>query len=275
MSKSAKETRGYYSILQYVPDPERAEGVNIGVILFCPEKNFLRIRTTVRSDRVRRFFGRRPDTDLNLSRLNAFKTAFEERVAIEAARMRTLEDFRGFIKTRANQLRLTEPRPVKLEDPESELSNLYELLVEDTRRGAAPTPRSTSQIKARFNELIKQRGLESVVQKNVEIELPLLGEKRDYPFAFLNGQRNVIEPVSFEAISQRDITDRACRLAIEGQDLGKREDPIKLNVIGSFRPDQPERVAQIRTLLAENQVTLHTAEEMEELVEEIAATAHG
>jgi hypothetical protein len=84
---------------------------------------------TARNDRVRRSFGGSPDTDLKLSRLDAFKTPFEGRVAMEAERMRTLEDFRNFIKTRANQLRLIGPRPVRLEDPEAELSNLYELLV--------------------------------------------------------------------------------------------------------------------------------------------------
>jgi len=37
-------TKGYYSIIQYCPDPSRLEAVNIGVALFCPELRFLRAR---------------------------------------------------------------------------------------------------------------------------------------------------------------------------------------------------------------------------------------
>lgn len=48
MNNGSTATKGYYSILQYVPDPERAEGVNIGLMLFCPEKGFLRIQTSGR-----------------------------------------------------------------------------------------------------------------------------------------------------------------------------------------------------------------------------------
>lgn len=121
--------RGYYSILQYVPDLERAEGVNVGVVLFCPEEGFLRAKTSDDNDRVLRFFGERADLDLR--RLAVFKLAFEERIAAEAGRMKTLEDFQQFIATRANHLRLTPPRYIKVTDAEAELESLFALLVEE------------------------------------------------------------------------------------------------------------------------------------------------
>lgn len=36
-------TKGYYSIVQYCPDPSRLEAVNIGLALFCPEISFLKV----------------------------------------------------------------------------------------------------------------------------------------------------------------------------------------------------------------------------------------
>lgn len=273
MNNRTTAAKGYYSILQYVPDPERAEGVNIGLMLFCPEKEFLKIQTTESNDRVRKLLGRQRSSASNLSRLDAFKTAFEERVVLENGRIQTLEDFRGFVSTRANQLRLTDPRPVKVADPEAELSNLFALLVEEAEPTHAPTPHATTVIKRQFGQLLTRHKLDGVVQRDFLIDLPLLGQRR-YPYRYDNGQPNVIEPETFELSRPREITERACRLVIEGQDLGKQEKPIKLNIIGSFKPGQDEQISQVRRLLESNHVALYTVEEMEKLVEVIARTAH-
>ena len=45
MTESMSTARGYYSILRYIPDLERGEGANIGVVLFCPALKFLKART--------------------------------------------------------------------------------------------------------------------------------------------------------------------------------------------------------------------------------------
>lgn len=134
--------RGYYSILQYVPDLERSEGANIGVVLFCPDTRFLKVQTATGNDRVRRFFRPEESVDLDLDRLNSLKAAFEERLAVEAARVQTLEEFRQFIDSRANQILLTAPRSIKVFDPQTELATLFEALVGGRRkRGERVRPR--------------------------------------------------------------------------------------------------------------------------------------
>jgi hypothetical protein len=127
MNQHSDFAKYYYSILQYVPDPERAEGVNVGVVLICPEEGFLKAKTSADNDRVLRFFGERPDLDLG--RLTALKQAFEERIEMEAGRIKTVEDFEQFVVTRANHLRLTAPRPIKIS--EAELDSLFASLVEE------------------------------------------------------------------------------------------------------------------------------------------------
>jgi hypothetical protein len=272
MSKHSRFTKGYYSILQYVPDPERAEGVNVGVALVCPEKGFLRATTSRDNNRIRRFF---KNQEIDLKRLSALKKAFEERVRAEAGRIRTLEDFQHFIDTRANQLRLTPPRPVKVESPELELINLFESLVEDkSPTDADHTTLSKTEIKNHFRELIRQYGLSDKVREKVTYDLPVLGKSKVYPFGFRNGQPNVVNAVSFEAVNEQQTENLACRVVVEGQDLSRLPEPVRLNVIGSFRPEQQDRAAHIRHLLEENNIALCTADEIEKLVEEIAATAH-
>ena len=39
-------TKGYFSLVQYCPDLARQEAANVGVVLFCPDLQFIRARTT-------------------------------------------------------------------------------------------------------------------------------------------------------------------------------------------------------------------------------------
>jgi hypothetical protein len=84
---------------------------------------------------------------------------------------------------------------------------------------------------------------------------------------------NVIEPVSFEGSKKNNI-DRACQLAVQGNDLITRPDPVHLNVLGSFDPHQPETLDHVRGVLLKYDVGFHNAINMGELIDVIAQTAH-
>lgn len=118
-------SKGYYSILQYVPDVERAESVNIGVVLICPARNFRKVKTTKDNARIVRFFG--TSAGFDGQRLTILKQALEERIAA----IPTLEELQRFVETRANHLRLIAPRPIKVAEPEAELDRLFAALVEE------------------------------------------------------------------------------------------------------------------------------------------------
>jgi hypothetical protein len=153
MNENGNPAKGYYSILQFVPDLERTEGANIGVVLFCPEKGFLKAQTVRGNDRVRKFFRIRGYADLDIERINAYKTAFEERVNIETVRIYSLEDFRHFVDTRANHLLLTAPKPIKVINPQEELQALFERLVGGRKhRTTEQSKPSIVQIRKNFDE---------------------------------------------------------------------------------------------------------------------------
>src|ERR1041385_1438179 len=195
MTENMIAARGYYSILRYIPDLERGEGANIGVVLFCPTLKFLKARTARGNDRVRRFFR---TSELDLLRINAFKETFEERVSIESERIDTIEDFRTFIDTRANQLRLSEPRPVKVLDPEESLSELYEELVGGRLRGERVVE-ARKQLRSQFEKLLHQRGITGKVQRGVRIHLPMMDREISFPYMFRNGRPNLVKAEAFEA----------------------------------------------------------------------------
>jgi hypothetical protein len=108
-----KPAKGYYSLIQYCPDLSRLEAANIGVLLFCPEKLFLQARTVRGNKRIQHFFGRqRHDWD----RIDSFKLGLEERLAAENGDIKTLDALERFIALRANELQISLPRPMRVED---------------------------------------------------------------------------------------------------------------------------------------------------------------
>ena len=118
--------KGYYSLIQYCPDPSRAEAATIGVVLFCPDRRFIEAKTAAGNDRIRRFFGAE---SLDRRRLNTQKRSLEDRIRLHADEFRTLGDLQVFIDTRANELVLTAPRSMKVLDPRRDLDNLFMELV--------------------------------------------------------------------------------------------------------------------------------------------------
>ena len=269
MTENMSTARGYYSILRYIPDLERGEGANIGVVLFCPELRFLEAQTARGNDRVRRFFR---SSELDLRRINAFKEMFEERVSIEAGRIETIEDFRTFIDTRANQLRLSEPRPVKVLDPEKTLNELFEELVGGRLRGAHAVE-ARRQLRWQFEELLKQRGVAEKVQRDVRVRLPIMDREVNFSYMFRNGRPNLVKAEAFEAEVKRNI-DRASVLAVEAVELKDAPEHYKVNVIASFKPGDNDSREHIRALLRRFEVDVHAEEEIENLVRLIEETAH-
>lgn len=117
--------KGYYSIVQYCPDPSRQEGVNVGVVLFCPELRWLDVRFGNWRVEIERVFGPRDWDFLELER-----SAIEAHLRMMAASITRIEELERFVTSRANAFTLTDPRYVKVQNPGEELDALFRRLVE-------------------------------------------------------------------------------------------------------------------------------------------------
>jgi hypothetical protein len=117
--------RGYYSLIQFCPDLSRLETVNVGVVLFCPEIRFIEARMSSNSDRARRLFGQ----DVQSDRLRHAKAAMEARFRSDRKSFREVADLERFAQTRANDLLMTPPRPIKVLTPEAEIEALFKEMV--------------------------------------------------------------------------------------------------------------------------------------------------
>ena len=120
--------RGFYSVVQYVPDAFRAEAVNIGLVLLRLEPHALRVRMTGNFDRARRLFGIGVP---ELTNLVFSASGFKSRVENSVEDFRTADDLAAFAASRANDVQMTSPRLAVLENFEADFERLFSKLVDD------------------------------------------------------------------------------------------------------------------------------------------------
>ena len=132
-------SKGYFSLVQYCPDFARQEAVNVGVVLLCPEQDFIQVRMATANHRVRDLFGDEADDYRNL---NSMKRSLEERIRVEAENLKTLDALQTFVQTRANRIILTNPKPVRVGNPSDDLTALFDELVAEPKKANSMIARS-------------------------------------------------------------------------------------------------------------------------------------
>jgi hypothetical protein len=246
-----KATKGYYSLIQFCPDPSRAEAVNVGVVLFCPEAKFIAARTVVGNQRPAKLVGR---AKLDRNSLTAAKRAMERRLEVDREAFQSLQDLEQFVASRGNILKLTHPRPVKVFDPSSDLNRLFSELVGGTAR-----PRREMPIIPELDSLFRILQNEGRAKLDWRVQVPILQRPIRVPYAYRNGTWNLIVPHRFSK-QERPAVSAAMRLAIEGDLLQKhgrdKEGEKKLIVIAKFEGDDyvPELEQRIHHVLHEYKI---------------------
>lgn len=206
-----KPIKAYYSLIQYCPDRSRNEAANIGLVLFSPETNLLLSKLSASNDRISRFFGR---NNYNPNRINFLKSSIERRLNIEKERLTSLEDFKKFINTRANDLLITNPRSVKVSDPEKQLDELFMDLV-----GGRSKSKKARKLFPCLDKIFKNK-LKDRMSFDLSINVPFANRTLHIPYAYRNGVRNFIKPYAFGPNGM----DTGLKLAAEGELIQKNPD---------------------------------------------------
>ena len=261
-------TKGYYCLVQYCPDIARAEAANVGVVLFSPEHRFIQARMSESIRRIRRFFGE--DVD-GYRHLNAMKSALATRLQVEKANFATIGDLQQFVDTRANKIILTQPKSVKVFEPEADLEALYKELV------AEPTKPLTEQanlpLRCRLDNLLSEQSLKPFIRTKLEIDIPTLKEIVRIPYGFQNGRFNLIRPVVFKHQAESSVKAAAFRNGVEGLTLYNHADAnlgeLQLIVVADFTNAPPDSVEIVRGVFTESKVRMYTPDGFDELRREI------
>ncbi|MDX2152465.1 MAG: DUF3037 domain-containing protein [Bryobacteraceae bacterium] len=118
-----------YAVLRVVPRVEREEFVNAGVVLFCPERNFLGVRIGVEEQRLRALH---PSVDAGLvaERLEAFRKVAEGLAdGGPIARLSKRERFHWIVSPRSTVIQVSPVHGGLCESPERGLDELFRQLV--------------------------------------------------------------------------------------------------------------------------------------------------
>lgn len=117
-----------YSIVRIVPRVEREEFINAGIVLFCPEENFLGARTHLNAARLAAFA---PHIDVNLIewRLHAVAAVCEgDPAAGPIAQLGLRERFHWIVSPRSTILQLSPVHTGVCADPARALARLFRQL---------------------------------------------------------------------------------------------------------------------------------------------------
>ena len=261
-------TKGYYCLVQYCPDIARAEAANVGVVLFSPHHGFIRAKVSDNNKRIRKFFGDEAD---NYQHLNAMKNALVQRIEVEKAEFGLLENLQQFVETRANKVILTNPKPVKVFDPEQDLEALFHELVEHPVKDL--TVRAELTLRKRLDNVLGDAALKTFLKRDLEFQIPTLKEKLTVPYGFQNGRFNLIQPVEFEQQRRGTIVNAACKHAIEGNYIFQHPDQklgnMQLFVVADFTDATNDMASVVENIFQEYNVQMFTSGGMEDLKQEI------
>ena len=259
---------GYYSLIQFCPDPSRLEAANVGVLLFSPKHCFLEARTASDNQRIRRFFG---SEGHDWQRINSFKQGIKERIQIESGTIRTLQDLELFIAKRANRLRITPPRPMSVADPKKDLDQLFRELV----GGSLSLP--PTKYSKYLAELFTRAGVIRKIRTDLPpIAVPEFNRNVAIPFGFQAARFNLIQPVRFKAADAAHVISTACRYAVEGRSLYENRNvelgDLQLIVLGQFPSPDSEGRGVVKKIFADYKVRLYSANDLDSLIDEIRRT---
>lgn len=118
-----------YAVVRIVPRVEREEFLNVGVILYCPKKGFLKVRYRLDEARLKAF-----SCHLEVSELASYLQTLE-RICIGGKNAGPIgmlpiaSRFRWLTATRSTVIQTSKIHPGFCIEPEETLDRLYEQLV--------------------------------------------------------------------------------------------------------------------------------------------------
>lgn len=266
--------RAFYSLVQYCPDRFRAEVVNVGLVLLCLNPHEVRVKMTTKRDRVRKLFAvARPE----LENLKVAMHGLQSRIENSANQFRTMEDLAAFAASRANDLRLTEPRLAKLENMDADFERLFASLVADQSTATLADELPAEVLPPSLNEVFARLFSQRRIWNPGKVTVPVRNRELNIPYAYRNGVVNLVKPQAFQ--SGRRAETQAVQLAVDGDLLQRR--PVdgrerKLIIVSTQETTEQAREIDehVEPLFNEYKVRLIRPQHADAFAAEVEKSAH-
>lgn len=183
-------SKGYYSLIQWCEDFARAEAANVGVVVFRPEPAATGVRVAEDVGHVRRRFGL-SDADVR----GVVEAVRAIRYRLANTTFQSLAELEQFVRSRGNQIQLTTPRPMRVDDPQLDAERMFAELVSPVRAGEmveVSVAQRLPQLVGVFRQLQERAPTRVFVDRTFpvqDIDLPPV--HADY--AYRNGHLNLVQ----------------------------------------------------------------------------------
>ena len=256
---------GYFSVVQYQHDRDRAEGANVGVLLFCPGMRCLEGRFGIHFDRATKFFGQ---DAINSDRLAAMAKGLVNRLREDAPS--TVQDYQASIRRESGGLVVGLPRMIAVSDPAADLERLFVSLV-----GERPRVEREGRKLPQIETLMANPVMSARIQRNVSVKV--LGQSFRVPYQWTNGHPNLVLPQRFEA-DDSNANTMASKLAVKGHRLwAKPDDAVqrRLVVVPKFATATSDQLrTRVREILVDLDVEIVPPDELDAYAARIEREAH-
>ena len=263
--------RGFYSVVQYVPDGARAEGANAGVVVFVPESGLIEIRTTPNMARIKKFF---TPSKKELRRIELSLEAIQHRMRSAQGEFKTEEEFAQFVAASADAVRLTPPRLVIVTDTNVKIHELYSELVGDEVAAQVNVSKNVT-LPSRVAEVFGRLQAAKKAWRPGRILVPETKHKIEIPLAYTNGRVNYVLPQSL-ALSARP-EERLPKLGYHGLLIHQHQienEASRLIVLSADEKADREAEQHYAKVLDDFQVRFVPHEQAEAFAAEVERTAH-
>ncbi len=257
---------GYYSLIQYCPDPAKLEAASVGVALFDPASRQFDFKMAgVR--RVHTFFGR---GQIGSDQFADLMGSFAVRLKRAGKGFATLDDITEYAGTLAGEIVISPLRPVAIDVFDTRLVDLAAKLIGWKERPVAdPDGRSA---RSRLTSEFKKPAYQKLIQQNVRVTLPSFDQNLIMPYGYQNGRYNLIKPVNFATPGDAGLLGKTGLFRQEAEELyeaGGPHGPMQLVVVADFKPSQESVKQHVRKTLEKAHAKFYTAESLPILLAEI------
>lgn len=114
-----------YAVLRFVPRVEREEFMNVGVILYCPGRQYLNVKSQLDAERLKAF-----GCPVDLAEIETYLLAFKQvcqgrKDGGVIGALPLASRFRWLTATRSTMLQTSRVHPGFCEDPETALTAIF------------------------------------------------------------------------------------------------------------------------------------------------------
>ena len=214
-----------------------------------------------------------------LQRLCVAAKAIESRVEKSQSTLLTVEELQQFINTRANDIRITEPRLAKIGAIDEDIARLFNQLVDANELAAMAQTRTRHEseqsilLRDTFTRLIESNRAFNPQSVNVPVRERLL----DIPYAYQNGRLNLVKPTRFR--NSPKLIDTATLLAVDGDLLFRHpEGELNRQLVVVSEGDSGQRTQNaednVEPVFAEYNVRLVRSRDVAAFLQEVESQAH-